>query len=530
VLAAGLAISAAVTLVAACGGSGTVTKPAGTKTTSAVAATSSPGTSGGGTGTQSSGSPSSQAAPSSGAATSGAASGQYAAGKSTPVVDDVYPQYGDAATDVLHYGLDLKWDPVRKMLTGTARLTIRAAKPTDRFVLDLGQALTADSVKGDGVGVTGQVRAGDRMTVNLDKQLPADAVATVTIAYHGTPHTVPPPTTRPDIQGLGAQVSVAGAVWAQQEPYGAFTWYPCNDQPSDKALYDVAITVPDGWAGVTGGQFQGRTASGGDGVYTWHQPNPVATYLVAFGIDRYQEETATGPHGLPLTYWYLPADADLAHKFTAKVPEMISFLEQRFGPYPFPSAGVMFRPEMVGMETQTMITLSTRIGEDDLLHEFAHQWFGDAVTPTTWSGLWLNEGFAMYAQFMWDVAHGERGATGGTLDDYMSNRVLPADAMLRSQDGPPGHYKPTHFASTNVYYCPALMLHGLHDALGDKAFYQLLNDWVHQHQGTNQDRAAFIAFVRTATGKDYSAYLNAWLDSPTTPTIKADGSGSAPAA
>ena len=202
---------------------------------------------------------------------------------------------------------------------------------------------------------------------------------------------------------------------------------------------------------------------------------------------------------------------------------MISFLEQHFGPYPFPTAGVLFRPEMVGMETQTMITLSSHIGAADLLHEFAHQWFGDAVTPSTWSGLWLNEGFAMYAQFLWQTANTGTPDLSASMDTLMQHSILPQDTILRRQDGPPGHYIPSHFASPNVYYCPALMLNGIRDALGDTAFYQLLNDWVHQHQGTDQDRKTFVAFVEAKTGRDFGPYINAWLDSPTTPTVQAPG-------
>ena len=432
----------------------------------------------------------------------------------------MYPQYGDPATDVLHYGLDLKWDPTATALTGTATLTVRAAQPTNRFVLDLAAGMSADHVTVDGAPVA-DTHDGDHLAVPAGRQLAADSTVTVVVTYHGTPHLVPAPVTRPDISGLGAQVGPDGGVWAQQEPYGAFTWYPCNDQPSDKALYDVTITVPDGWAGVSGGTFGGRTESGGDGVYRWHQPNPVATYLVAFSVDRYQEDTATGPHGIPLTFWYLPADADAVRKLTAQVPEMIAFLEQRFGQYPFPTAGVLFRPDMVGMETQTMITFGAHGMPADLLHEFAHQWFGDAVTPTTWSGLWLNEGFAMYAQFLWQAAHpGPGGPPTTTIDAVLQATAAPLDQVLRGRDGPPGHPLPTHFASTNVYYCPALMLNGLRHALGDPAFYQLLTDWAHQHAGTSQDRAAFVAFVDARTGRDFSAYINAWLDSPTTPTIQ----------
>jgi aminopeptidase N len=319
--------------------------------------------------------------------------------------------------------------------------------------------------------------------------------------------------TRPDISKLGAAVTASGGIWAQQEPYGAFTWFPCNDQPSDKALYDVAITAPDGWAGVTGGAFAGRTESGGQGVYRWHQPDPVATYLVAFSVDRFKEDTGTGPHGIPLTFWYLPEQADQVHKLTAKVPAMISFLEQRFGRYPFPTAGVLFRPEMVGMETTTMITLSPQLPEDDLLHEFAHQWFGDAVTPKTWLGMWLNEGFAMYSQLLWDDA---TRTPVVPIDQFMQG-YLPMDQRLRTADGPPGHFNPAHFASTNVYIPPALMLNKIRDLVGDQAFFSMCDDWVHQHAGTNQDRASFTAFANQHTGKNLTALIDAWLDSASTP-------------
>jgi aminopeptidase N len=275
----------------------------------------------------------------------------------------------------------------------------------------------------------------------------------------------------------------------------------------------VSITAPDGWAGVTGGAFLGRTESNGEGVYKWHQPDPVSTYLVAFAVDQFKEDTATGPHGLPLTFWYLPAQTDQVHKLTAKVPQMITFLEQHFGPYPFPTAGVLFRPEEVGMETQTMITLSASLPEDDLLHEFAHQWFGDAVTPRTWAGMWLNEGFAMYSQFLWDDAVYSQDMP---IDQFMA-RYLPQDQMLRAQDGPPGHYLPTHFASSNVYIPPALMLNKIRDLVGDKTFFSLCDDWVHQHKDSNQDRASFIAFVNQHTGKDLTTLINSWLDSPSTP-------------
>jgi aminopeptidase N len=496
-----------VALTAACSDSGTVTA-AKTAASSAPSASATAGAT-----------PSAglipPATPTSGASgtdgSDSADTGDFSAGRSTPVADDVYPQYGDPATDALHYGLNLTWDPAAKVLTGTATLTVRAAKPTDHFVLDLAHGMAVDSMTVAGAHIASPAHTADRLTVPLGASKPADTVVTVVIAYHGTPQLVPPPMTRPDIAGIGAQPTDTGAIWAQQEPYGAFSWFPCNDQPSDKALYDVAITAPDGWAGVTGGTFQGRTEVNGSGVYKWHQPSPVATYLVAFAVDRFQEDTATGPHGLPMTFWYLPQDATDAKALSSQVPGIISFLEQHYGPYLFPTAGVLFLPDMVGMETQTMITLYAKIPADDLLHELAHHWFGDAVTPDTWEGLWLNEGFAMYSQFLWDAQQ-----QGIPMDTYMAD-YRGRDQQLRTLDGPPGHYMPTHFASSNVYICPALMLNGLRDKLGDKVFYKVLTDWVQQHRYTNQDRASFTKFLNAETGQDFTAYVNAWLDSPTTP-------------
>jgi aminopeptidase N len=159
---------------------------------------------------------------------------------------------------------------------------------------------------------------------------------------------------------------------------------------------------------------------------------------------------------------------------------------------------------MVGMETQTMITLSSRVPADDLLHEFAHQWFGDAVTPTTWTDLWLNEGWAMYAQYQYD---------GTDLEESLRE----ADAKLRARLGPPGHPRADSFAESNVYICPAAMLKELNDALGDQKFFAMATAWVQTQKDTQQDRASFLAFVNKFTGKDFTKLINAWLDSPTTP-------------
>jgi aminopeptidase N len=431
-------------------------------------------------------------------------------GESTPIADPIYPDYGNPAIDVLHYGLDLSWDT--KTFTGQAAITLRAVKAVAAVTLDFSPAYTVDGATLDGKPVTATIKGGD---LTVPATLAAAAKATLVVKYHGVPAPVPMPSHRSDVEPLGLTVTSDGLLWTMQEPYGSSTWYPSNDQPSDKALYDIAITVPPGWAGVASGTPDGQTGN----TFRYTSKDPVATYLTTLAVGRFTKETATGPHGIPLTYWYRKGAGDKIMDVVRRSPSYLEWLESRFGPYPFPSAGVLVVPSDSGMETQQMITLGEGIAgasvdevDADLLHEYAHQWFGDAVTPSTWSDLWLNEGFADYAQYLY--TNGKQGISQAAWE----KRFRPYDADLRSRLGPPGKPEPDRFAESNVYICPALMLEQIRKQIGDAGFFALARDWVQQHKGSNQDRATFIAFVNAHTGKNFTALINTWLDSPTTPT------------
>ena len=439
-----------------------------------------------------------------------------AAGRSDPVADPVYPEHGNPAVDVLVYDLDLSWDPTAKVLTGTATLTVRATEDLDEITLDFSGALDAEHVTVDGTVATAR-QADDNLAVPLPNRLAADDQTELVVTYRGRPRSVVAPMVRTDIASVGLVVDRDGSAFALQEPYGAFTWYPVNDQPSDEALYDLSVTVPDGWAAVSGGDPQPVVpADGGGQTYRYVAAEPVASYLVALGIDKYEHTVAAGPHGLPMHFWYLPAEAATIRPLPTRMAEMISWLEQRFGPYPFRTAGLMTIPVRTGMETQRMITLSAGFPDEVLVHELAHHWFGDTVTPRTWRDMWLNEGWAMYAQALWeDEFGGEFGdpvPLSRTLADWRTK-----DGALRAQHGPPADYDPGHFGSANVYYSPALMLHEIRRQVGDRAFFGLAHDWAQDHKNTTQDRASFTAFVNEHTGEAFTALIDTWLDSPTTP-------------
>lgn len=434
----------------------------------------------------------------------------YRAGLSQPVTDPVYPDIGNPAVDVLHYALALRWAPSKATLSGIATLTIRAARDTDQIRLDFARPLHADKVTVDGKAATARHRGHD-LIITAGRRLARDSRAVVAIRYHGRPQTLLGPMVRKDINEVGFTVGPDSSVYSIQEPYGALTWYPVNDHPSDEALYDIALTVPRGWAGVSSGVLRSTSRSGDKVTYHWHAADPLASYLVALGIDRYRKHTATGPHGIPVTYWVRPQDSARTLPLLRKTPRMLAWLEKRFGRYPFASAGVFAIQPDTGMETQTMVTLGRNIPEEDLLHELAHQWFGNSVGPRTWRDIWLNEGFATYAQLLYEADVLGR-SQARTLALWRQ-----ADGLLRREHGPPGRYKRDHFASGNVYFSPALMLDEIRKQIGDRKFFALLRAWVQQHRNVEADRALFTSWLKRHTGRNLTPLVNRWLDSPTTP-------------
>jgi aminopeptidase N len=321
------------------------------------------------------------------------------------------------------------------------------------------------------------------------------------------------PSHRGDVEPLGLTVTDGDELWTMQEPYGASTWYPANDQPSDKALYDIAVSVPDGWSAIASGTPQARDGN----TFRYTSAAPVASYLTTLAVGRYTRTALTGPHGLPVSLWTRTGTDDGRLDVLRRVPEYLRWLEARFGPYPFPSAGVVVVPSRSAMETQETVTVGGTVLQEPsvaasvLMHEFAHQWFGNAVGPSTWQDVWLNEGWASYIEELYR----QDGVEGGMARWARSARA--ADADLRTRLGPPGHPRAENFAEGNVYLCPALMMYELHLALGDARFFALGRAWVTANTGTARDRAAFVAFVNRHTGRDFTALINAWLDSPTTP-------------
>jgi aminopeptidase N len=440
----------------------------------------------------------------------------YAKARSTPVEDPYYPAKGDPSVDALHYGLRLRWAPRTRILQGSARITFRATSDSSRLRLDLGDPLRVRQVRLDGRPVRHR-HPGKDLVVDTGAALASGSRHVLVVGYAGRPRPVAAPTTRADIPHVGWTVSGRGEVSTMQEPFGAFTWYPVNDQPADKAYYDVRISAPRGMVGVFNGTLRSRRTRHGRTVTRWHLASPAASYLTTIAIGDYVRYTDRGPHRLPISYW-LPRRDQRALPELRRTPAMIRWLERRLGRYPFDRVGAVVVPSDSAMETQTLVTMGGRLMADplqfrsDLLHEYAHQWYGDTVTPDTWKDLWLNEAFAMYTEIRWEVSRGFR-----TMDQWRAI-LRDSDQSLRTSDGPPGEYHRQQFGELCVYFCGALMLDELRTRLGAGVFNAVWRGWPQQHRFGSAGRADYIAWLNARTGQDLGPFITSWLTSPTTPT------------
>ncbi|WP_370247350.1 M1 family metallopeptidase [Nocardioides sp.] len=436
-----------------------------------------------------------------------------AAARSTPAEDSAYPEVGDPGVDALHYDLDVAWDRDTDTLTATEVLTFRATADAAQVRLDLAGTMAVTEALLDGAPVS---TTHDGKDLVVQAAVVADQVAELTLSYAGTPEPVAAPATRTDIEGLGLTIDPDHQLWTMQEPFGAYTWYAVNDHPSDKALYDLTITAPPGWVGVAGGTPVGDTAAAdGRRTTSYRLEDPAAAYLVTLAVGDYTSRELTSGSGVPITLW-TPRGERRFDDALDTAPAAIDWLEQHLGPYPFDTAGAVVVRSASAMETQSMITL----GDTDyatspavILHEFAHQWWGDLVTPADWRDLWLNEGMAMYLQWWWEAEQ-----EGVPLDRYLE-RYAGDEAYARVEAGPPGRPDPRQFGSTNVYYGGAYFWAALRREIGDDAFLAVVRDWPAQQAGRSVRAADLLAFLEERTGRQLDDLWRSWLLARVSPEL-----------
>ncbi|GMA39065.1 M1 family metallopeptidase [Mobilicoccus caccae] len=426
---------------------------------------------------------------------------------------DYVKKQGSPLYDVTHYDLDLDYTVRTNRLVATARIDVTLIEPAKELEFDL-VGLVVGDVRVDGVSVKGVKRRGDKLVVPLRGEGGARRRLQVVIEYGGTPQP-----RRGPWGEVGFEELTDGALVAAQ-PDGAPTWFPCNDRPSARATYRISVTTEAAYTVVGNGELISRTRSASRATSVFDNATPTATYLANIQIGRYSETTPAGSRGGVPQSIYLPdrLRRKVAHDF-GRQPEMMRLFVGLFGPYPFSRYDVVVTDDAleIPLEAQALSIFGSnhadgkRTSERLVAHELAHQWFGNAVGLARWRDIWLNEGFACYAEWLWWDHIGESTAQESAARAYDVLAGEPKD--IRISD--PG---PDLMFDDRVYKRGALALHALRIAIGDEAFFDLVRGWVAGHLDTvvtTDDFRRHLSVVEP--GLD--GVLSPWIDERALPKL-----------
>jgi aminopeptidase N len=434
--------------------------------------------------------------------------------------DPYFPLDGNGGYDVQSYLLDITYAPAADLLTGVAEVRARATQALSAFNLDL-SGLEVRAVTVDGSPAT-WTRQGGELTVTPGSAVAADARFTTVVTYDGVPKTVQ------DRWGASGFLHTDDGALVIGQPDVAATWFPANDHPLDTASFTFRITAPEGLEVIANGVFDGATSSNGMTTTTWRAAEPMAPYLAGmaigeFDVRSYEQDGVRYWDAIDpdlLTQGGPPSVGEVATASFARQPEILAFLKSVFGPYPFSAAGGIV--DDVGelrfaLESQTRPIYASVFftdgasGDRVVVHELAHQWFGDSLPVERWRDIWLNEGFATYAEWLWS----EREGLGTSQELFERTASIPAsDPFWALTIGDPG---PAAILDNAVYDRGAMTLHALRGAIGEEAFFRLLTEWPTRQAGENVTTEEFVALAEEVSGQQLDGLFTTWLATPTKP-------------
>lgn len=427
-----------------------------------------------------------------------------------PDLDPYLPGRPHPGFSVQHYDLALDYRVARNRLDAVATLTLVPAVPLTRLVLQLA-GLRVSAVSVDGRKPAKWTHTSRRLAIKPARELPAGVPVTVTVTYAGAPAPLTGTWGEVGWEELEDGVIVAG------QPDGAPSWFPCHDHPEDKASYRIAVTAEAGYTVVSNGVLLSRTSRSSRVTWVYDQPEPMAAYLATVQIGRYElRELASGP--VPIRVASPPSlRTRVDHDLAVQAPIMDAFREM-FGPYPFAEYTVVVTadPLEIPLEAQGLSTFGSNhmdgaSGSERLVaHELAHQWFGNSLTLRRLRDIWLHEGFACYAEWLWSERSGAATADAQARRAHARLTALPQDLTIDD----PG---PALMFDDRVYKRGALVLHALRLTLGDAAFFDALRAWVVARRYRHVDTDAFIACVEFETGMPVRALVERWLDAALPP-------------
>ncbi len=440
-------------------------------------------------------------------------------GAGGPAASDPYfPGMGDAGYDVQHYRISVRMDPEDGRLRGRALLTAQAEEGLSQLRLEL--ALHPDSVSVNGDPAEFERGRGLVVEVRLPRPVPMGGQLSIDVRYHGNPWRTGRTGEYPWMRKGGEQVAAG-------EPRIAPWWFPADDHPRDKATYDVVGSVPRGQQFVSNGALVSHRDVGAWSRWHWRTDEPMPSYATLFAAGSYRlafdagewSPTYAVSRSLP------PAVQSANLRLLRATPRLVRWLETQFGPYPFGQVGGLvtgtFRNEDWSMETQTRPTYPdlTQVASPRslMVHELAHQWFGDSVTPQRWRDIWLNEGFARWAEVRFDETRGGMSGRAWLRAQYRRHAAGAKFWKLRIND--PG---PNRLFAWAVYDRGAMAVEALRARLGDDDFFTVLQQWTQQRRWGTAKVVDFETLAEQVSGEDLGGFFTVWLREPRRPDRTAE--------
>lgn len=430
--------------------------------------------------------------------------------------DSRVPGIGNGGYDAQHYDADIV---VGKdgALDAISTMKALATQDLDQLNLDF-IGFDIESVKLNGQKAKFSREDGE-LIIKSPSTLKKGEEFSVQVDYNGQPK---PFASKHAPVKLGWNTFEGGS-YVVSEPDGTRSWLPVNDHPTDKATYSFHINVPKPLVAAANGVLTQVEEQDDSRTYHFEARDPMASYLSTVHVGDYVHFESKSPSGIPINN-YFPKDIVKEAQYDfGRVPEMMEFLADKFGPYPFEVYGNIVMDANLGgaaaLETQTLplydrgMVSGTRRSEEVLVHELAHHWFGNSVSPGDWKDIWLNEGLASYSQMLW-IEH-----TEGV--EARDRKLARAEQVVKRYGAPEpvGEPRPDGLFDPKVYQGGALAIHALRKEVGDENFFQILKDYAAGHHDSTATTSDLIAISSRIAGKDLEPFFDDWVYSATQPPV-----------
>lgn len=421
------------------------------------------------------------------------------------------------AVDIIHYRIELELSDSTDVIKGSVLMRVQARQELARMWLDF-ETMTAESVRAGGKDLP-FTHLNGRLAFDLDRGYAADEIASVAVKFQG----------RPGIKGITAGRNRHGrrVFFAENWPDSAHHWFPCIDHPSDKATVETIVTAPAKYDVVaTGRLLESRSLLDGRKRFHWSEQAPVPAYCMVFAAAEFSIAHQPAVDGVPLVFYAFPQDAAAAASVFARSDLAMRFFSRIIAPFPYEKlAQVEAAVRIGGMENSSAIFYAEALfqqpapAEGPVVHEIAHQWFGDSVTPADWDHVWLSEGFATY----FDALFREHVEGAEALERAMRRSAESVKAFHKNRPGPvvdPSIREPARKLNALAYHKGAWFLHMLRKAVGEEAFRRGIREYYDHFQGRCATTDDFREMMEAAGGRDLGAFFRQWLYQPGWPEYR----------